>query len=521
MSGSKLVENLAESLVNELSESKTLDLMNDQKFSEFTDLLYEILDRQMKEEDKEKEKEEKEPTESVQELVDKINKYFEQLGGGSETGDLSFKTDRILSIVSKLLMKQNAGDSDKKKDEKKPDSSSEKDKNEVEEANKKKEEEKKEQQKTELDKQTALMIKKLTKDFEESEKKRKKENSIIRKGLRRVERKIGSFIWKALNKFKGLLLIGALIFFRKPIINFFKKIWNDYIKPHVEPLIEKLGEMIGGLWNDFVGWFEGTFLELNDWIKTEFPKVKNWFKENWEKVKDWFVNEFPNAVDTIKKVIDKLMDLPIIRGWIRDYKLNRNEEKQAEIKKELQSTYDPVRRAELEMELKKLRNEHYSTDSEKWYKRNGLGLEGLADVNAVRNIEFPVDFENGQWKYNKLDLSAYDYMKGAKGLEGYNAEIEAAYKKLEPRIKAAQEKYNSAMKGSFNPESYTEAVDSATYPEYNNPLGGMDGQYSATDALAQKPGKATSDSVSQIINYTPFNQVTKNYFQAISRKLQR
>lgn len=518
MSGSKLVENLAESLVNELSESKTLDLMNDQKFSEFTDLLWEILDRVDKAEDRAKAKDEEEKKDksnedesldSVKKLAETITNYF-----GKGNGNADGKTDKILKIVQSLQKDEKEGNEESDEDKKKKKltlGKKTKEQKDIEETKEKKEEEKKEEEKANLDKQTVAMLTKLSKNFEKAEKERKKQNSWVRKGLKRVERKVGSLIWKALNKFKGILLIGALIFFRKPIINWFKKIWSEHIEPLVAPLFEKLGRIAGGLWEDLKEWFKAAFPSVADWIKNDWPKVQNWFKENWENVKDWFVNEFPNATNTIKMIIDKLMDLPIIRGWVRDYKLNQNEERQAEIQKELQSTYDPVRKAELEMELKKLRNEHYSTDSEKWYKTNGLGLEGLADVNAVRNIEFPIDFENGQWKYEKLDLSAYDYMKGAKGLEGYNAEIDAAYKKLEPRIKAAQEKYNNAMKGSFNPENYTEAVNNATYPEYSNPIGG-NSQYSFNDMNNDK-GNNLYDLGSNFTNFTSNTQNNNYYFK--------
>jgi hypothetical protein len=510
MSGSKLVENLAESLVNELSESKTLDLMNDQKFSEFTDLLWEILDRVDKAEDreKEKEKENKEPEESAKELTDKINKYFEQLTGDKSPGDLSSKTDRILSIVKKLLLKQDSGEEDdkKKKEQKKTDASSEQGKNEVDEANKKKEEEKKEEQKAELDKQTVLMLKKLTKGFEESEKRRKKENSVIRKGLRRVERKIGSFIWKALNKFKGLLLIGALIFFRKPIIDFFKKIWTDYLKPHVEPLIVKLGEMIGGLWNDLVGWFEGTFPELNDWIQKDWPKIQDWFKKNWDNVKEWFTDTIPTLMDGInqflgdtwlgRKLDKKIKDTRRSSAIRRANKISPDGDWEAQKKKDELL----LEAAEISLDFNKKEKERLEGKVWKDYSFTPVGLVSfLRDRNQLKRINAGLSDQEESITLTRQAIKDDEKMA-------------AMFGNVAPDMSDYQRMYVTKDR----PKSKAEME----YPEDDNPEGGLGSQSSINDALAQE-GKTMFDFGKQIINYTPFNQVTKNYFQATPPKLHK
>ena len=473
MSGSKLVENLAESLVNELSESKTLDLMNDQKFSEFTDLLWEILDRVDKAEDREKEKEEKEKqesenekevTDSVKALAEKITEYFGK--GGDKGGSTDGKTDKILKIVQNLQNddKESGESDDEKKKKKLTLGKKTKEQKELEETKEKKEEEKKEEEKAQLDKKTVQMLAKLSKDFEKSEKERKKQNSFVRKGLKRVERKIGSLLWKALNKFKGILLIGALIFFRKPIIKFFKGIWEKYLKPHVAPLIFKLGEKVGNLWEDIKKWLEGEFPELTDWIKNEYPKVKNWFKENWEKTKKWFLETFPQ----IQEALDAILD-----SWVvRHFKKEKIDEKRQEAQEKWQDAvkkygYDSLQAKELEYQIEDLTYQYREADHQ--FK----GEDKTALVNTGTGYQTVL---TGGESYGKQELERLNTLK--KQLEGYKR----------AGSKASEQVYSNMVndKPFIGGSNFASDANNTNYLENGSVLGGMGGQYNASDVDSGK-----------------------------------
>ena len=472
MSGSKLVENLAESLVNELSESKTLDLMNDAKFSEFTDLLWEILDRQDKAEDREKEKEErekqeseneKEVTDSVKALAEKITEYF---GKGGDKGSADGKTDKILKIVQNLQndSKDEGGESDDEKKKRKLGlAKKSKEQKELEETKEKKEQEKKEEEKAQLDKKTVQMLTKLSKDFEKSEKERKKQNSFVRKGLKRVERKIGSLLWKALNKFKGILLIGALIFFRKPIMKLLGKIWDEYLKPYVAPLIFSLGEKLGNLWEDIKGWIKGEFPELTNWIKNEYPKVKNWFKNNWEKTKKWFLETFPQ----IQEALDSILNSTIVRH----FKKNFYENKIDELSEQYKNEKDPVKKAELLQKMNEYAYEANKADDD---------YEGEDKRMAVLTV-----IEDGERK-NQI------FRRGTgKELEDEALkEIEVSKKNYDFQVKREDWMNKMTNEGQYTPllnqgATFSDA-DNTQYPEYGNVVGGMGGQYNASDVDSGK-----------------------------------
>ena len=520
MSGSKLVENLAESLVNELSESKTLDLMNDTKFKEFTDLLWEILDRVDKAEDREKAREENkgetESLESVKELTDKINAYFSGVGVGGDNGskDLTAKTDRILKIVQDLQSGDNGesggdeesgGDKDNESDDKKKKKKlglSKKQQKDIEQANEKKESEKKEAEQFELDKQTVMMLKKLSKGFEESEKKRKKENSIIRKGLKRVERKIGSFIWKALNKFKGLLLIGALIFFRKPIMNLLSKLYEKYIEPYVAPIIEKIGKAIGE-------WFKDTFPALNEWIKKDFPKLVEWIKTEWASFKDWLVNTFPE----IKKAIDAILESRLIRQlrrWGIKDDLSDLREQRKNAKTSAEKAEIDAKIAELDYERNKLDNAYAGDKFSYDYESVPITRNGITSNFSLPGYMPNLDDPNGAWQYIGSPQELEKYM---------SKRVEKAKSKSNDYTKRISKPYfdNSETTISNSVPNAVSTPEPNNYPEYDNPEGGLSGSSSLSDAASQQ-GTHLFDFGRQIVNYTPFNNVNISYTQVVDQK---
>lgn len=492
MSGSKLVENLAESLVNELSESKTLDLMNDQKFSEFTDLLWEILDRVDKAEDREKEKEkelekeksnEDETLKSVKALADKITEYF------GKSGESNGKTDKILNIVQNLQKdEKEGGESDEDKKKKKLGLAKKtKEQKDIEETKEKIEQEKKDEEKAKLDKQTVQMLNKLTKDFEKSEKDRKKQNSWVRKGLKRVERKIGSLIWKALKKFKGILLIGALIFFRKPIINFFKGIWEKYLKPHVAPLVEKLGEKVGGLFNFIKGWFESTFPEFDNWLKNEYPKIKAWFKENWENIKEWFTETIPNFVETVLDFMDTTKVGKYLKGKYNESKKDRNIKKAQEIESKQygENGFVPM------------------SDEDRVTYYNALADASDAEAQAAASGQYEhlwgmfTEDSNGNWGLSFLNKNQQKEQR-----------VQAAKEQAEHWRALARGNQISMESNTTMPVSTPSDSNNDNLPEYGNPAGGMGGQYSAADVDSGKNTNVVDNSsTTNVVNHSTINNI--------------
>lgn len=497
MSGSKLVENLAESLVNELSESKTLDLMNDQKFSEFTDLLWEILDRVDKAEDRAKAKDEEEKKDksnedesldSVKKLAETITNYFGKGNSGADG-----KTDKILKIVQSLQKdekEEGGGESDEDKKKKKLTLGKKtKEQKDIEETKEKKEEEKKEEEKANLDKQTVAMLTKLSKNFEKAEKERKKQNSWVRRGLKRVERKVGSLIWKALNKFKGILLIGALIFFRKPIINWFKKIWSEHIEPLVAPLFEKLGRIAGGLWEDIKKWFKAAFPSVADWIKNDWPKVQDWFKENWDKLYTFFSETLWKVVDGV----DKWLQESEAGRWIRKKIYAANSKN---IAKEIAETdYGD----DTEGQIK----EH-----ERYIDFNKSELEVIKSSNFDKRGYILKRDANGKlhlWQSGEDRKQSY--------IDFYNQKIkseQAAIDKLKglplPTRDSIPTSSGSNTKSSVNANgmSVPSDVNNDNLPEYGNAIGG-NSQYSFND-MEDNNAKNLFDFGRVSVNMTPFTQ---------------
>ena len=498
MAGSKLVDSLAESLVLELIDTGLLDLTNNEKFAEFTDLLYEILDKQYKAEERdkareEKEKEDGEPLESVKELADKVNDYFKGDNKGVSADELSAKADKILEIVKKLQgggitgegeeNEEESGDEtdkDKKKKKMKLVLSGNKKKNESVEANAEKEAEKKEEEKQKMDKQTTLMLQKLTKNFEESEKRRKKENSIIRKGLRRVERKIGSLLWKALNKFKGILLIGALIFFREPILNFFKNIWSEYLEPYVKPLVSKLGEKVGKLWGEIINWFKRTFPKFNNWIEKDWPEIKKWIGNNWERIKEWFTETIPTLLDGLSEFLEKTWLGKKINKKIKKIKKESLYNQAAE-----QAEKNDPRWAETLLKADTLSLESAETDKKEWEEQGFLKRNmGLEDVLMFNPVTAP-------------SVLLYKLYKNKKTSDEFNNDITRIKNDIEEDKRFIER--NNGTPSSTPPKEL---------PEENNPLGGGTGN-SPADVIPDNNGVVVDNSSSsQNIDIKTFNIYT-------------
>ena len=352
MAEKKLVETLAEALVDELSRSKTLDLMNDEKFKEFTDLLWEILDQTDKTNtalnDKTKEDTDKDLGdkvnalgEDVKQLAEIIRNYFKDSGNnntpknGEQTNDkeklsikgsalmnISSQTSKILKIVENL--QSNSDKNTKVEKEKKVNA-----------------------QKSE--RKSQRMIHSLKRDFNRSERKRDRHDEKVERGLKGINKKLGSLAYKFWNKLKGFLLVGLLLLFAKPIWETLKAviepIWTDTIQPKVGKWFNDIKNGIAGAFNGLGKWFADTFPELNDWIK-----------KNWNETKIWFTETFPKLKDALESILNSW----VVRQFIEEQGRKEIEK----LKKKAEATTDPVEKARLELEMAKLAYEINKNDND-------------------------------------------------------------------------------------------------------------------------------------------------------------
>lgn len=351
MAEKKLVETLAEALVDELSESKTLDLMNDKKFSEFTDLLWEILDQTTTLNDNAKENGKLDDKvnalgEDVRQLAETIRNYFSNSGnnnnpkGGEQTNEkekvsikgsallnISNQTNKILKIVEGL---QRSDDRNEKV---------EREKNVNMQKNEKK---------------SQKMIHNLKRDFNRSERKRDRHDEKVERGLKGINKKLGSLAYKFWNKLKGFLLVGLLILFAKPIWESLKAviepIWTETIQP-------KMSEWFGKIRNGIAGAFNG----LGEWFAKTFPDLNEWIKKNWNETKIWFTETFPK----LKDALDSILNSWVVRQFIEEQGRKEIERLQAKAA----ATTDPVEKAKLELEMAKLAYEINKNDND--FEDNG------------------------------------------------------------------------------------------------------------------------------------------------------
>ena len=329
MSGTKLVETLAESLLNEFSKSKDLSLMNDTKFSEITDLLWEILDRQDKAEDREKKKGtdgiDKELERKLQLIENQIKKTNENLETAEHYNQLRYsQLDVNQKYIAGLIKGEDGGETeekDKRGKLKLKQKNKTKKQAEYEEDNERRERKRNSKERTENERKIRRGLDSLKKDFKKGEKRNERRSKETLRGLKKIDRKVGSIIYKVFNKLKAFLLVGLAVLFAKPIWNALKEsikpIWKK-LKPKVEKwfndLKKELSIGVESAKNALKEWFKATFPKLNEWITTEYPKVKNWFEKNWESVKDWFANTLPEVMNTINGIWDSGVSR-MIRRW--------------------------------------------------------------------------------------------------------------------------------------------------------------------------------------------------------------
>ena len=255
---SKLVQELAENLVLELADTGLLDLTNNEKFGEFTDLLYEILD---KEEMSQKVHDELTETHfDVLELYDTIRDYFSDVknkldkthdelldthyhvleledkikkaggSGGSGSGSgannmANNKINRITSLVESLSkdvseIKKKIGVKDKE------------DKKSF--------------------KERAMETKKLTREFKNadrrSDRKNRRTRSEMRRGFRDTKHTIKETTGKLWSRFKKLLTIGLLFLFGPLIKRIFLGV-KDSTESYWKPLAKWLQENMPTMYN--------------------------------------------------------------------------------------------------------------------------------------------------------------------------------------------------------------------------------------------------------------------------------
>lgn len=269
---SKLVENLAEELVEKLKEDGTLNLSDNEKFEEFTDLLYEILDNGVETEQRiidtndNLDKKVDDLNENIDSLAASIYNYFNKKdAGNNDSGNnmtssgvlnniqnnvqaISVNQHRMLAIVEKLQSDTTAQGNDikeiKKKIDEKPkdntttpttDDTIPTDSSDDEKGSK-------------HHVRTILYLKSIKGSIKKSEHNLRKDNKRME---RSIKSKIKSGFGKWWGRFKKILLIAAIFLFGGVI----------------KRILGGIAEMTEPMWRPFVDWFQKNFPKLTEGIQ--------------------------------------------------------------------------------------------------------------------------------------------------------------------------------------------------------------------------------------------------------------
>ncbi len=249
----RLVDSLAESLVNVLGESKDLNLMNNEKFSELTDLLHDLstkIDESKKQNDDKIESE-------TQLLYDALLTVLSDISGRV------YRVDDLKKYKDKDIHKDSRKETTENTEKKKlsPDKNAkEKDKDKKAE-----EKDKKAKDDTIIDllKKNPDTISKLLKGLES----RQIERSV--KMERSIKKSVKSRVGKLWSMFKKLLVVGLLLFFAPVLKSAFSKM-ADVLKSS----FQKFKDLTEPLWRPFIEWFQSEFPMLTDYIKEMAGYVK-------------------------------------------------------------------------------------------------------------------------------------------------------------------------------------------------------------------------------------------------------
>lgn len=260
----KLVNNLAESLVDALSESKDLNLMNNERFSEFTDLLQSL---STKIDESKKQNSDKIEAET-QLLYDALLAVLNDISGRV------YRVDDLSKFKNKDIHKEGGKEAVENQDQK----------------NKKLSQDKKRKGKDQDSESGEDRIMKLLEKMPKSVaaeirglEKRQTERSV--KMERSIKKTVKSRVGKLWSIFKKLLIVGLLIFFAPILKNAFSKM-ADVFKVG----FNKFKDMTEPLWRPFI-----------DWFKKEFPTVTNYIIEIAGYVKD--------VGSAVKKIADGINSL--------------------------------------------------------------------------------------------------------------------------------------------------------------------------------------------------------------------
>jgi len=252
----KLVNNLAESLVDALSESKDLNLMNNERFSEFTDLLQSLSTKI-----DESKKQNSDKIEAETQLL-----YDALLAALSDISDRVYRAKNLSKFKNKDIHKEGGKEAVENQNQK----------------NKKLSQDKMRKGKDQESESGEDRFMKLLEKLRGLEK-RQTERSI--KMERSIKKTVKSRVGKLWSIFKKLLIVGLLIFFAPILKNAFSKM-ADVFKVG----FNKFKDMTEPLWRPFI-----------DWFKEEFPTVTNYIIEIAGYVKD--------VGSAIKKIADGINSL--------------------------------------------------------------------------------------------------------------------------------------------------------------------------------------------------------------------
>lgn len=272
---SKLVENLAEELVEKLKEDGTLDLSDNEKFNEFTDLLYEILDNGVETEQRIIDTNDKMETvdkktddlnNNINGLAESIYNYFNKRdAGNNDSGNnvassgvlsnirnnvqaISVNQHRVLAIVEKLQSDMTAQGNDikeiRKKLEEKP-----KDNTTTPTTNGTIPTDSSDDEKgSKHHVRTIHYLKSIRGSIRRSEHNLRQDNKRME---RSIKNKIKSGFGKWWGRLKKILLVAAIFLFG----------------PVIKRILGGIVEMTEPMWRPFTDWFTKNFPKLTEGIE--------------------------------------------------------------------------------------------------------------------------------------------------------------------------------------------------------------------------------------------------------------
>lgn len=132
---------------------------------------------------------------------------------------------------------------------------------------------------------------------------------------------LGALIGAAIAAIGSLIDAGAAVvtWFKGPFVDFFKMLWNSYLKPPVEAVISAFKAAWGFVYDYVISpvktawdWVAGKFDTVKGWVKSQAEDIANVFKVAWGFIYDYIVQPVQKAWGIVSQAFNAVKD------WVGD-----------------------------------------------------------------------------------------------------------------------------------------------------------------------------------------------------------